>query len=160
MHHPTSWFGLLPTLTALTWAPKKNHFFVDWSLGGVKNRLNAGVCEVRSYSFLLRQTPFLSYGAQGRPVQSRSPRHLHPRSCMQQCSMRLCILISCLLVCPALRAFELGIYDWKSAEEFVDACNFLHCRSGSQTVERIQGTYLTTPAAPLLWINLKNSGGP
>ena len=32
-------------------------------------------------------------------------------------SMRLCILISCLLVCPALRAFELGIYDWKSADE-------------------------------------------
>ena len=82
----------------------------------VKNRLNTGVCDVVTV-FLLRQTPFLSYGAQGRPVQSRSPRHLHPRSCMQQCSMRLCILISCLLVCPVLRAFQLGIYDWKSADE-------------------------------------------
>ena len=36
---------------------------------------------------------------------------------MQQFSMRLCILISCLLVCPALRAFQLGIYDWKPAYE-------------------------------------------
>ena len=87
-----------------------------YSPAGIRYIMESGIIIIVTV-FLLRQTPFLSYGAQGRPVQSRSPRHLHPRSCMQQCSMRLCILISCLLVCPALRAFQLGIYDWKSADE-------------------------------------------